>query len=129
MRSCLVGIEACASAHHWSRELKASDLVDQAAFGKFGKSVGEDRLLTSPLGMVEMRKHDLAIEHVRAAEFALQFEHPKLGAIATASMSGQDFASMLERAIARSGKGHELKQIEPSAVDLTPAQPRISARA
>ena len=45
---------------------------------------------------------------VRAAEFALQFEHPKLGAIATASMSGQDFASMLERAIERSHKGLEV---------------------
>jgi hypothetical protein len=42
---------------------------------------------------------------MRAAEFALQFEHPKLGAIATASMNGQDFASMLERAIERSHKG------------------------
>jgi hypothetical protein len=49
---------------------------------------------------------------MRAAEFALQHEHPKLGAIATASMSGQDFASMLEKAIERSHKGPEVKQIE-----------------
>jgi hypothetical protein len=52
---------------------------------------------------------------MRAAEFALQFEHPKLGAIATASMSGQDFASLLESAIQRSGKERELKQIEATS--------------
>ena len=41
---------------------------------------------------------------MRAAIEALPHEHPRLGAIATASMNGQDFASMLERAIERSGK-------------------------
>src|SRR5262249_45393217 len=51
---------------------------------------------------------------MRAAEFALQFEHPKLGAIATASMNGRDFASMLERAIERSGKA---KLIEGSVIE------------
>jgi hypothetical protein len=56
---------------------------------------------------------------MRAAEFALQHEHPKLGAIATASMNGQDFASLLERAIERSHKGPEVKQIEAHALDLT----------
>jgi hypothetical protein len=40
---------------------------------------------------------------LRAAIEALPHEHPRLGAIATASMNGQDFASMLERAIERSG--------------------------
>jgi hypothetical protein len=49
---------------------------------------------------------------MRAAEFALQHEHPKLGAIATASMNGQDFASLLERAIRASNKEREVKQIE-----------------
>jgi hypothetical protein len=52
---------------------------------------------------------------MRAAEFALQFEHPKLGAIATASMNGQDFASLLERAIRASGKEREVKQIEATS--------------
>jgi hypothetical protein len=52
---------------------------------------------------------------MRAAEFALQHEHPKLGAIATASMNGQDFASLLEKAIARSQRGAEVKQIEARA--------------
>jgi hypothetical protein len=41
---------------------------------------------------------------LRAAIEALPHEHPRLGAIATASMNGQDFASLLERAIERSGK-------------------------
>jgi hypothetical protein len=52
---------------------------------------------------------------MRAAEFALQHEHPKLGAIATASMNGKDFATLLERAIERSHKGPEVKQIEARA--------------
>lgn len=53
---------------------------------------------------------------MRAAEFALQFEHPKLGAIATASMNGQDFATLLENAIKRSGREREVKQIEAHAI-------------
>jgi hypothetical protein len=53
---------------------------------------------------------------MRAAEFALQFEHPKLGAIATASMNGQDFASLLERAIRNSNQAREVKQIEGHAI-------------
>jgi len=52
---------------------------------------------------------------MRAAEFALQFEHPKLGAIATASMSGQDFASMLERAIRARNKEREVKALSKHA--------------
>jgi hypothetical protein len=52
---------------------------------------------------------------MRAAEFALQHEHPKLSAIATASMNGRDFASLLERAIRASGKEREVKQIEAHA--------------
>jgi hypothetical protein len=53
---------------------------------------------------------------MRAAEFALQFEHPKPRAIAIASMNGRDFASLLEKAIERSGKECEVKQIECSAI-------------
>ena len=36
---------------------------------------------------------------MHAAIEALQHEHPRLQAIATTNMSGQDFASALERAI------------------------------
>lgn len=49
---------------------------------------------------------------LRAAIEALPHEHPRLGAVATANMSGQDFASLLERAIERSGKSREMKVIE-----------------
>jgi hypothetical protein len=59
---------------------------------------------------------------MRAAIEALQHEHPRLQATATANMSGHDFASLLERAILRSNKERELKQIEGRS--LTSAQPR-----
>jgi len=56
---------------------------------------------------------------MRAAEYALQFEHPKLGVMATTALNGTDFASLLERAIQRSGmtpeqlrEGRPLKLIE-----------------
>ena len=49
---------------------------------------------------------------LRAAIEALPHEHPRLGAIATASMNGQDFASMLERAIERSGKAPKLIELK-----------------
>jgi hypothetical protein len=52
---------------------------------------------------------------LRAAIEALPHEHPRLGAIATTSMNGQDFASLLERAIERSSKERELKQIEATS--------------
>jgi hypothetical protein len=42
----------------------------------------------------------------------LPHEHPRLGAVAIGRMNGADFATMLERAIERSGKGREVKRIE-----------------
>jgi hypothetical protein len=51
---------------------------------------------------------------VRAAIEALPHEHPRLGAIATASMNGQDFATMLEKAIERSAKA-KLIELQPNA--------------
>jgi hypothetical protein len=44
---------------------------------------------------------------MRAVEAAAQYRHPKLVAIATTSINGNDFASLLERAIERSGRGRE----------------------
>jgi hypothetical protein len=55
---------------------------------------------------------------LRAAIEALPHEHPRLGAIATASMNGQDFASLLERAIRASNKEAEVKQIEAQATEI-----------
>jgi hypothetical protein len=50
----------------------------------------------------------------RAAIACLQFESPKLGVIATANMSSDDFCAALERAIARSGVGMKLIEHHPS---------------
>src|ERR1700751_1677807 len=52
---------------------------------------------------------------LRAAIEALPHEHPRLGAVAIGSMNGQDFASMLEKAIERSGRG---KLIEARPVQI-----------
>jgi hypothetical protein len=41
---------------------------------------------------------------LRAAIEALPHEHPRLGAVAIGSMNGQDFATLLEKAIERSGR-------------------------
>ncbi len=49
---------------------------------------------------------------LRAAIEALPHEHPRLGAVAIGRMNGADFATMLEKAIERSGKGREVKRIE-----------------
>jgi hypothetical protein len=49
---------------------------------------------------------------MKAAELGAQYKYAKLGAGAMSSMNGKDFASLLERAIERSGKGPELKLIE-----------------
>jgi len=49
---------------------------------------------------------------LRAAIERLPFERPKLGVVAIGRMNGEDFVSMLERAIECSGKAREIKQIE-----------------
>ena len=55
---------------------------------------------------------------MKAAEAAAQYRHRKLAATAVTNLNGQDFASLLDRAIERSGKGREIKQIE--AAPTTP---------
>jgi len=55
---------------------------------------------------------------MRAAIEALQHEHPRLQATATTNMSGQDFASVLERAIQRSSSGKPIKLIEAQAIQI-----------
>jgi hypothetical protein len=49
---------------------------------------------------------------IRCAIEALPYKRPKYTAVAIGHMSGKDFATLLERAIERSGKERELKQIE-----------------
>jgi hypothetical protein len=48
---------------------------------------------------------------MRAAIEAMPHEH-RLGAVAIGSMNGQDFASMLEKAIERSGKAPKLIELK-----------------
>jgi hypothetical protein len=55
---------------------------------------------------------------MRAAIEALQHEHPRLQATATTNMCGQDFASVLERAIQRSSAGKPIKLIEAQAIEI-----------
>lgn len=57
---------------------------------------------------------------MRAAIEALQHEHPRLSATATTIMTGQDFASALERAIQRSLSAKPIKLIE--AIHIQPDQ-------
>jgi hypothetical protein len=38
---------------------------------------------------------------MKAAELRAQYRHPRIGVIATANMTGDDFAAMLDRAIQR----------------------------
>jgi len=52
---------------------------------------------------------------LRAAIEALPHEHPRLGAVAIGSMDGKDFATMLDKAIERSGKA---KLIEARALHV-----------
>ncbi len=52
---------------------------------------------------------------MRAAIESLPFENPKLSAVAVDYMAGQDFASRLERAIARSNGA---RLIEAKAIEV-----------
>ena len=59
---------------------------------------------------------------MRAAALAIPFESPKLTAMAVSSMNGEHFASLLEKAIARSQA--RLKQIELKANEGPVLEPR-----
>ena len=60
------------------------------------------RDLRQPLGM-----------RMKAAIQCLPFENPKLSSVAVATMTGNEFALRLERAVMRSGKLIEGKAVEP----------------
>jgi hypothetical protein len=65
---------------------------------------------------------------LRAAIEALPHEHPRLGAITTAQMNGNDFASMLEKAIERSGRPQAICQIEATCEEVA-MPPRLESPA
>jgi hypothetical protein len=50
---------------------------------------------------------------IRCASEALPYEAPRLSAMAVTSLTANDFAAALDRAIMRSGKLVEAKAIEP----------------
>jgi hypothetical protein len=67
-------------------------------------------------------------QRMKAAIEAAQYRHARLAV--TATVTTEDFASMLDKAIERSGKAHELRQIEvappsppPSPVPRFPPVP------
>ena len=64
---------------------------------------------------------ELTYAQRRAAEACLPFETPKLGVMATTNMSSADFATLLDRAIARSGKLIEHRQDEGNGAKPAPA--------
>ncbi len=69
-------------------------------------------------GEIELTHH-----RRRAAIECLPFETPKLGVVATTTMNADDFATLLDKAIARSG----MKQIEatPAPAPSPPSPPPI----
>jgi hypothetical protein len=58
---------------------------------------------------------------LRAAVEAAPYVHPKLSAVAVGHMSGEDFSTQLDRAIARS------KAVQPPTIDATPTPRAIPA--
>jgi hypothetical protein len=65
---------------------------------------GEELTLSS-LELLQSIYRDCKVSlstRMRAAALAIPFESPKLAVMAVSSMNGQDFGSMLDRAIARS---------------------------
>jgi hypothetical protein len=65
---------------------------------------------------------------MRAAEMRAQYRYPKLGVVATTNMSNDDFATMLERAIMRSGKLIEHRPSEGAKSAPAPIPPRGTER-
>jgi hypothetical protein len=55
---------------------------------------------------------------MKAAIEAAQYRHARLAV--TATVTTEDFASMLDKAIERSGKALELKQIEAKQIEAAP---------
>src|SRR5689334_584446 len=100
--------------------LSAMELILQRAEMR-GADAGEELIELAPhederdfLEKVVRSSRQPMNRRVRAAMELLAYKYPKLGAVATTRMNGRDFASLLERAIERSGKGPELRLLEGS---------------
>jgi hypothetical protein len=75
----------------------------------------DERYTHSALDLLQQiyRNPDVPLPtRMRAAKECLPFETPKLGVVAIGSMSGQDFAALLDRAIRASDREAEVKLIE-----------------
>jgi len=70
------------------------------------------------LRMVYQGKAKVSSQQMRAAIESLPFEEPKLSAVAHASLTGEDFASMLDKAIRRSMAGPPRKLFEAQAIEV-----------
>jgi vacuolar-type H+-ATPase subunit F/Vma7 len=87
--------------------------------------LGDDELEEGPAGETSLqllqtvyrdRKQPLNVR-VRCAVEALAHEYPRVSAVAVTSMSGQDFATALERAIERSRSPHVVNVPAPTTVE------------
>jgi len=72
------------------------------------------------LEMVYRGEIVLSPQQMRAAIECLQFEVPKVSAVAVTHMDGQDFASALERAIERSGVNKPVPLPPPKVIEHEP---------
>ena len=70
--------------------------------------------------LVARGKVKVTPQQIRMLIELLPYHAPRLSAVAVGSVTGQDFARMLDAAILRSGKAQEVGQLELKAIDVTP---------
>ncbi len=94
---------------------KIAAVLDQIEAQQQEPSVPKDIRALELLQMVYRGEVSASPQQMRAAIEALPYENPKLSAMALTSMSSQDFASRLDRAIARSNGA---RLIEAKAIEV-----------
>ena len=82
------------------------------------QAIPDDMPLMALAEAVVRGKVALSPQQERMLRELLPFYAPKLSAMATRAMNGQDFASLLERAIQRSLAGKPIKLIEAQAIEI-----------